>query len=564
MKPSGNNDICYLKHYVSALLWGMAMLVLVFGLLGSSCPGPRVERPLLEQLAGNRLVLASKGANDQIDIRMSIDGQVWTEPAAVSLNGTQAQTVSTPSIFHDGTFYHLYWMDASGNVRYAASRNGNQWLGQADPLTRLPPITSPSFARGASKTLAVFSSSGGVVTLEPSSSLQRSMVTQPSTVGPVSITHGNGKFVVAVVNSRGNAEIFQSNDDGASWTSVSTLPTPNLYWVQLNHADGQFLLAAKEAALRCKLFISPDAISWTEASELYCSGNTTGMLATRFQSETLFFENSGNQLLRSSKISGSMSDTHVRSVNGQFTITTGQGPQIASLRFDQATVINGTGQDLTIITLGFRARIGMANTAHVTIAGGLDEFATNVNAGQTVSIPFHVSPFAWLIQPAERLLEDNGNLDIVGATIVGLERGNCPEGPIRDRINEVRVALEQELEAKIAQGRLSELRDIATRQRILDEIQTAVKQRLSGTPGDPVLSLFDRLVTEAGCAFNEDEQFVERVIVLLGSVAVPDDPPSSVFNFNSWNQAARLNITLSSKDSTQQWRVEGTRLLLGL
>jgi hypothetical protein len=282
-----------------------------------------------------------------------------------------------------------------------------------------------------------------------------------------------------------------------------------------------------------------------------CTNSSTGILATRALNETIFLENEDNRFLTASKDSRPLSDTHVKSVNGQFTITTGRGPQIASLRFNQVTVNQGTRQDITIIALGFRARTGVANSARATFAGQLEEFASDVNAGQTVSVPLHISPFAWLIERAGALTDD-GNLDIVGVVIVAIDRGACPEGPIRNRINKVRTALEQELEAKIARGRLADLKDPASRQR---ELQDAVKRRLGGPN-----TWFEDVGADIVCGFNQDEQFKERVIVLVGSDLVPDDTQRGIFNFLSWNQST--SMTLTSVDNSKSWTVQASPLLL--
>lgn len=551
MKRWDNNDSCSLRYKTRAVLMRiMIVLVAVYVLSGWSCRSPQPAA-----LAGDRLVLATRAMNNHIEIRMSIDGQVWTEPIGVVLNGTPAQTSSTPWIFNDGTLYHLYWMHG-GNMRYATSRDGTRWLGQTDPLSRTPaPL---ALARSATRVLGVLRSSNGIVALDPASSTaQRSTVTQSVgsfTTVPASITHGNGKFVVAVVNSNRNAEIFQSND-GTSWSSISTVPAPNMFWVQLNHAGGQFLLAAKQDPAVCKLFTSPDAVSWTEVPLSGCSNSSTGILATRAQNETIFIENWDNRLIRASKNSEPQSETHIKSVNGQFTITTGRGPQIASLRFNQVTVNQGSAQDLTIIALGFRARTGVANSARVTFAGRLEEFASDVNAGQTVSVPLYVSPFAWLIERAGALTDDNGNLDILGVVIVGIDRGACPEGPIVDRINTARSALEQELEAKISRGRLADLKDPTSRQRVLNELQEAVKRRLGNSN-----TWFEDIAEEVGCGFNKDEAFKEKVIVLAGSDFVPDDTQNGVFNFLSWNQ--NTSVTLTNNDNSKSWTVQASPLLL--
>lgn len=541
------------------LLKVVFVFAMVFGLMGSNCNGPQLER-----LASERLVLASKAMNGQIEIRMSIDGLVWTDPVTVVLDGTPAQTQGTPNISFDGTLYHLYWPAPDGNIRYASSRNGTLWLGQIDPLSVSPDGGNLFLARGRSKALVLFRESGGrVIALDPASpTAQRTTVTQSPTRAH-SITHGAGKFVAAVANTTGVVEIFQSTDDGASWTSISNLPTPDSYGVHLSFADGHFMLAEKPYSVpRCRMFISPDAVSWTEAANPGCANSSQGLLATRFQSQTLFLENHDNRYLQANKNSSNMQEIHVSSVDGQFSLTTGKGPMIASLSLNQVTVNQGVRQDITIISLGFRARVGAPGSARVTWSGRLDEFASDVNAGETVPIPPFISPHAWLIQPSDRLSENNGNVDIMGAAIVGIDRGACPEGPIRNRVNSVRTALEQELETKISQGSLTDLKDPPTRQRILTELQDAVKQRLGGNPSSPPFSWLEDIGTEVVCGFNQDEQLKEKSLVLIGSEIVPDDPPNDVFNFNNWSQT--INISISSRNNSKNWTIQGTRSLLVL
>jgi hypothetical protein len=519
----------------------------------------------LAPLAGDRLVLATIGSGNRIDIRMSAEGSVWTEPSPVMIDGAPAQSGTAPGLVYDGALYHLLWQAPNGDIRYATSRDATSWIGQTEPLARLP-NTAPAFAAGGGKMLAaVRSAQGDVAVVDLASSTQRSTAMQRASAQP-SLAFGGGRFLLVAPDANRRATFFESTD-GASWSQVASLPTPGIYWTQLHFADGQFLLAAKQEVsrstipvVRCKLFTSADARSWTEAPDPSCGNSSAGILASRLQGTNLFFENNDNRYLRVSRSSSPLAETHVRSLHGQFAMAVGRGPQIAALRLDQITVERGDDQDITLITLGFRARVGVAHSAHVAVASRLDEFASDVDAGTTVPVPPQVSPFGWIVQRADRLLEDDGQLDVLGAVVVGLERGNCPEGPIHDRIEEVRGVLEQLLNEKIAGGRLADLRDTANRQRVLTELQAEVKRRLSGSPS----TFFEDVGTSFACAFNRDEQFQEKVVVLLGGL-VPDDPPTNVFKLDTGEPSAALGpIVLRSQDGSEQWRVQGTRFFVGL
>ena len=240
----------------------------------------------------------------------------------------------------------------------------------------------------------------------------------------------------------------------------------------------------------------------------------------------------------------------------------------------EINVIKGTGEDITIVELGLFARIGVSNTASVTIAGRLGRAASDVDQGRTVSLLPYFSPFAWLVKEPEHLKEDDGNLDIMGAVIVGIERGNCPEGAIIDSLNDIREALEQAFELNISQGRWAEFKDPITREKIVDNIKASLKQPLGSglqaSPTDPYYfhKLIAFTVSEAfkviGCRFNVDKPYKEHIVIILGGI-VGEDKDNSIFSLRPGVPNKIVNqIFLEVPDSGNKWHVKGELSFLGI
>ena len=526
----------------------LCLLVAAGLLIAARCPQ---GAPVLPPLAGPRMVLATGGPAGSIETRMSLDGEVWSAPRAVATTPPTVTAGPVELTFESG-FYHLYWIDRAGGLRYATSRDGVRWLAQGEPFANLPAGSAVDFARGQGRSFAAVTTGGGLTVQSLDNPTQRTSVASGAQ-HPATLAFGAGKFVLAAATPT-SLLIFESSD-GASWTPAATLPFRLHHSLRLDFAEGQFLLAAKESGTgggelpvsRCKLYTSSDGRAWTSADPQPCSNTSTGVAATRFEGKTLYLENFDNRFLRTSIDGAAFADTNAVAPIGVFDVTAGPGPQIAGLRLLGVEVFQGEGQDVSVVTLGFQARVGRPGSANVWNSGRLSEIAVELDVGERVTPPPWVSPNAWLFDQAERLLDEDGQLDIMGAVVVGIERGNCPTGPIVSRLQEVRNALAIELESKIAGGTLGELRDPTSRQAVLDSMVTAVKGRL----GDGSTSFWEDL----GCGFNVDEALQERVVVLLGGF-VPDDPPNNVFRLKPEEPSTiQPALRLRSRDGDEEWRV---------
>jgi hypothetical protein len=550
----------------------------------SGCPP--VGGPVLTPLAPARLVMVTRGASNEIGIRMSGDGQVWTEPSPVMIDASPAQTVATPNLFNDGTLYKLVWLAPDGAVRFATSRDTTGWVAQASPLTTLPPTSVPSFAQGAGKFLAALTSGGTVTVLDLASVSGNRVTVMQGATSIASMTNAGTGFVLAAIGTDRGVHVFRS-PDGVAWQETATIAEATLVpgrveLAEIGFAEGRFVLATRMSlggedipVVRCRVFESSDAAAWTQDQQQACSNSATAMMTTVFNGHTLVFENFDNQFLRVSVDVAPFSDTHVDAVNGRGTITVGGGPPVAWLHFNQVDVARGSGQNLVLITLGFHARVGgAAGNARVTRTGRILDFPPRASAGGSAVIPADDSPLAWFVQPSLNPTQTNGQVDIMGAVVIGLDRGGCPAGPINDRVEQARSAFKASLDANLVTTPLSVLRDPVQAKAAFERIKADVMQRLGGNPDSGVIAWLNGAVDSVGrfvvCNVvsgggGVDEQFSPAAIVLIGNPAVADDPMSETFALNPNIPAAPLPpLLLQNADRSKQWLVRGTRHFLGV
>jgi len=404
---------------------GSVALALAIALSGCTNGG---GGPVLAPLAPTRLVMATRGSTNQVQISMSGDGQVWTEPSTVTANGAAVQTVATPSIFNDGTLYDLIWLDPTGAVRFATSRDTTAWAVQSSPLTTLSPGAQPAFVQQPGRYLAAFNSGGTVSVVDLANTAgARATVTQGA-IGPVTMANAGNRLVLASIGTDHGIHVFTS-PDGSAWSAAGTVSAATLgegqaYYVAVGWGEGRFVLATRSnlggdpiPVVRCKLFESTDALTWTEDPAFACSNSSTGMLPARFGGHTLLYENFNNQILRVSVDAAAFGDMPILGFLGAPSVTTGGGPQLAWLNLNQVSVTSGSSQNVTLVTLGFTARIGVPGSAKVVwppwksadLDHQLDNFG-RVSAGGSTVVPPHDSPYAWVVQPATNLTQANGQL----------------------------------------------------------------------------------------------------------------------------------------------------------
>jgi hypothetical protein len=176
----------------------------------------------LEPLPGGPRLVAATGLG-QLKIRMSADGVQWTQPQpVVASDGSVANSVALPGLTFDGALYHLHWLEPSGGVRYAISRDAEHWTVQSDAMTRLPTVRDSvpdrshiislfgsggyplpvSFAYGDGHHIAVLGTWDGVAVVDLNSSTPGAP--QPQIIWPngstfnPSVVFGNGQFLAAV------------------------------------------------------------------------------------------------------------------------------------------------------------------------------------------------------------------------------------------------------------------------------------------------------------------------------------------------------------------------------
>lgn len=538
----------------------IALLILTSAI--SSCNGS--AKPIIPPRAGTRLVLASIDSDNQIVIRMSIDGLVWTEPIPVYLDGTPADSEPLPAVaetligmFFDGTLYHLYWIRPDGTGMFALSSDPTNWtvrpvqdLHQAYPL-----------AVGKRDTLALISHDDGELYIwDVHESIgTRDPMSVYSTIRPA-IAYGNDKFVVAVGDEDGNLLIYESAN-GSSWSLASELPNLNPSLLHLSFAEDRFLLLSTYP--RCHLYASSNAQLWEETN-LPCTSSTDYQVATRVQGENIILENPRNEFMAATKDSLIRERINVYGAIDKSVVASGPGPQLASVKLNRVSVEVGSGHDLDVPTLGFRVRVGEPGSARVTLKL-TGEFAVGVDSGESRQYPLAAQPYAWIVKPPERLLDDDGHIDILGVVVIGIERGDCPYENIIAEIEVARESLREELEVNIAQAQLSILMDPTNRELILEKIEN----RVIGSMEQGSLSLAESFI---GCGLNEDQALDPDYLLLYGSELAPQDPEKNIFRLYSSRPSDsfdRLFLVWEDKDDDDeqpdmQWQVSGTYLFQGL
>jgi hypothetical protein len=483
---------------------------------------------------------------------MSVDGMLWTEPTTISENGMPVRTDQPPGLAYDGTLYHLYWKEPDGSVRFAASSDAQDWLVQQSALARIPPDSSPSFAFGAGRDVVAYDTSRGTTVIDLGApAVSRLPVDPPLSSG--SLAFGMGYFWLAGFTDTGEIILLRSTDS-LTWRTVGMLRVRGLQHPRLSVTDNGLLIAAiSPSGPLCRLFSSADGQSWSE-SPLYCGGSSTGVAAARLPNGNfVYLSNWDNRLLMSSGSGNGMEDTHARGLNDAPAIAVGRGRQLLALKLEQVRIARGSSQDVTVVALGFNVRVGTPGSAHVSVAGTLKEIASGLDVDQFAAIPWTESPFVLQVLP-----EQTGKVDIAGAAIVGIERGDCPVDRIYSKLLEIAGIVEQDLNDKIASASLSDLLDEAKRNQIIEDLQADVKSRLGEG-----MSFWAKL----GCGFNVDEALEQKVIVFIAAAEIADDPTGLTFKLDPQIQEAPLpNFWLTSPENPPQlaWEISSRRTFLPL
>jgi hypothetical protein len=499
------------------------------------------------------------------------------------------RAASAPSIAHDGGLYHLYWLAPNGDLRYATSRGADAWLVQESPLTSLPNTAWPAVARGGGRHVAVLvGGSGGVTAIDLDRPLAPHSISNTSGGAPT-VTYGAGRFVAAVIGGDRRVRTFGSVD-GTSWTELAQLAPARVSWAAIHFSENGFQLAAQEG-FRCRRFTSSDGSAWTEMGSLGCGNTLTAVLAGRFNGRDLFFANVDNRFLQVAGADGSFQDTHAIGIDRRPALAVGGGPPLAALHLDRLRVEGEGGQDVTLVSLGFRVRIGEPASARVSFSGQLLEFATELDRGEEVGVPAMVSPFAWTVAPDLNLNSPSGRVDLLGSIEIGIERGDCPEGPIRDKVNEARAAIESALNRHLATASVQALSDANTRDATIGRVQCEVEKSLagedvapcSGAPPAPAGTLLDGLVriltapvrfvatlvadflTSAVCGFNEEDQLEPVAVLMLGTFLFEEGAaPRTAYRLDpSMRERAIDAVTLRSENGALAWRLTGRMLYVG-
>jgi hypothetical protein len=131
-------------------------------------------------------------------------------------NGSVAQTTATPSIFNDGTLYNLIWLDPTGAVRFATSRDTTSWAVQSGPLTTLPPNSQPALMQRSGRCLAAFNNGGAISIVDLSNTARARVTVTQGAIGPVAVANDANGFVLA---SNGDHNI-PDRDPSCVWTPV--------------------------------------------------------------------------------------------------------------------------------------------------------------------------------------------------------------------------------------------------------------------------------------------------------------------------------------------------------
>ena len=562
-----------------------ALLLLAVWLAGCASGGVR-----LAPLSAPRVVAAYRTTGGELAVRHSADGAVWTEATIVTDgNGAQMRAADVPTIVHEGGLYHLYWVTPTGELRYATSRAADVWAVQSTALTTLPAATVVGRGGGHHVALVRASNPSSISAIDLDAPTNARVQVAATSAAAASIAFGASRFVAAVIGADRRIRIVMSAD-GRQWSDLTTLGVAQAFEATLHFSDGTFQLATQESGgastipvVRCRRFASPDGASWTELPTPSCGNTSTGVSAVRFNGVDLFIVNFDNRFLRTSVGGAALEDTHALAMNGRPSIAIGPGPRLASLRFDRVSIEGEGGQDVSIATIGLKVRIGSAGSARAAYSGQLVEFATDLDTGEQAPIPAIVSPNAWLVKatPAQELTQPGAQVDLVGAIAIGIERGNCPEGPIRAKLHEARSAIELSMNRHLATADLVALQDANRRNAIVGLVKCEVEKSVAGEDpaqcssappastsgvldaiGD-ILSVVPNAVGDffvsLACAFNKDEQLAPADVLGVASTFFPEGPPPrEVYTLAEGIPVKPLDaLRLRSEDNGMVWRVDG-------
>lgn len=564
-------------------------LLIAAALLLSACAGVQ-----LEPLAGLRIVSAYKGTGDEINIRMSNDGIVWTEASPVKEGTAILRTQSPPTIiFHEG-LYHLYWHAPNNAIRYASSRDARHWIVQNSPLTTLANNTDPVFARGNNKHVAVYRSSQGIISIDLDNISNRATLAIAAR-GKPSIVFGNGIFLLSTINQSGVLAVHSSSD-GIHWSPLHQFTLSNVFQAELTFSNNQFRITSKRSTgggtipgNRCDAFSSSDGNQWATLQIPSCGNINTELASLSFRNHNLALMNVENRVLEVADNNTTLLETHFYNPIGGISYAIGPGPQLAAMRLDSARVSLGSGQDLTIVALGYHVRIGEPGSARVTYSGQLREFATDIDSGTTVTVPPLVSPFAWITDYPEDPTAEDGKFDIMGAIHIGIERGDCPDGPIRDEVEHARASIETAMNRHLATASTAALIDEQTRDATVALVTCEVEQTLRGgnpavcsapppsgngdgiSLGEIFVGTFEGFgnwvadgigstIRSLACGFNEDEQFEPTNIMFVNWGLFPEGPsPRKEYKIDTGIPLRPLDAySLRSSDNSQSWSVSST------
>jgi hypothetical protein len=566
-----------------------------FALAAMLTTGCRTGPPSPSPFASPRLVAAHRGAGDSLIIRMSEDGVFWTADVPTMVGGAPATTVAEPAIFYDGRIYHLYWLDAGENVRYATSGDADSWFVQGSALGQLSAAARPAFVRGGSQHFAFFRSATGAVQ-QVDLDNPNARATVPVTVSTrPTVAFGGGRWVLAAVDGASRAFVVTSTD-ARQWSAPQILGAAGAVAVGVSFSEGRFGLALKRQTSAgalpgraCAVFVSTDGIQWTERVPAPDCGNIPEeMVSLRYKGRDLVLTNVGDAAVFVSTDGAPLVETHFVRPLGRISYAAGPGPMLATFRLDRVRVIAGVRQDITIVSLGFHVRVGQPNSARVVYTGQLREFASDLGVGQEAAIPPLVSPTGWVVRRSAGSLAGAGSVDLMGGVEIGIDRGACPEGAVRDRVGAARTAFETALNLHLATATSGDLVNAATRNARIARIQCEVVATLEGrspascaisppppmTAARPVDVLFDAVAntlandfwTNVGCGFNIDEQFDPAAIVFIGTDAFEEAPsPTTAFRLAFQEPNRPLDVfTIQNSAGTSRWTVNSTLRFLGI
>jgi hypothetical protein len=565
-------------HYTSLL-----MLVWLAG-----CTGGGVR---LEPLSAPRAVVAYRTTGGELVVRHSADGAVWTEAMNVKdSNDATMRVAGAPTVVHEGGLYHLYWVTPTGELRYATSRAADAWAVQSSALTTLPSTIAVARGGGHHVALVRASNPSAITAVDLDAPTTARVQVAATSVAVPTIAFGAGRFVAAVIGGDRRVRIVASTD-GRQWADLTTLGVVGAFEATLHFSDGAFQLATQESSssstipvVRCRRFASADGSSWAESPTPACGNSSTSVSTARLNGSDLYLVNFDNRYLRASIAGAALQDTHVLQVDGRPSIAIGPGPRLAALRLDRVTIEGDGGQDVSIAAIGLKVRIGAEESARATYSGQLVEFATDLDTGEQAQIPAIVSPTGWLIKAttAQQLTQPGAQVDLVGAIVIGIERGDCPEGPIRAKLHEARSAIEASLNRNLATADVLALQDASRRDAIVGRVQCEVLKSIAGedpatcssAPPVPssgfldavgkILSVVPNTVGDffvsLACAFNRDEQLAPAEVLGVASTFFPEgNPPRSIYSLAEGVPLEPLDpFSLRSEQSNDLvWRVDG-------